>query len=223
MQMDAAFGRPNISDELVHAVRAMIVDGRLAAGARINEVHLAAELKVSRTPLREALGRLAAEGALQAVPRKGWFVAPMTEAELSQLYDLRPILDPEALRLGGIPPQATLARLDQVNRMIDAAIRPDQIMALDDLWHLTLLSACPNRVLVGLIEQLMLRTRRYELALMRERPNSERAANHHDVIIAALRHGDLDAACAELKANMSHGREPILAWLRERQANPSRV
>ncbi len=214
----AAFERPNISDELVHAVRAMIVDGRLAAGARVNEVHLASALKVSRTPLREALARLAAEGALQAVPRKGWFVAPMTEAELSQLYDLRPLLDPEALRLGGLPPDSTLARLEQINRMIEAAARPDQVMALDDLWHMALLDGCPNRVLVDMIEQLMLRTRRYELALMRERPNAERAANHHDVIIAALRRGDLEAACDALKANMSHGREPILAWLRERQA-----
>lgn len=222
MQFDpSTFDRPNMSEELAHAVRAMIVDGRLPAGARVNEVHLAAGLQVSRTPLREALSRLASEGALQAVPRKGWFVTPMTVEELEQLYDVRPILDPEALRMGGVPPSATLTRLDQLNRMIEEATRPEQVIALDDLWHLTLLGACPNRVLVGMIEQLMMRTRRYELALMRERPSVDHTTRHHDEILAALRRGDLEAACAALKANMVHGREPILAWLRERASTPS--
>src|SRR5262245_36973472 len=95
--------RPNISDVLATALRDMIVDGRLPAGERINEVHLAARLQVSRTPLREALGRLVAEGALTSVPRIGYFVCPLTLDEFEQLYPIRAILDPEALRLAGIP------------------------------------------------------------------------------------------------------------------------
>ena len=70
------------------AVRAMIVDGRLADGARINEVHLSAELGVSRTPLREALSRLVSEGALNAV-WCGWIqntkLAPNACAERMRL------------------------------------------------------------------------------------------------------------------------------------------
>ena len=211
-----AFDRPNLSEDVVRAVRAMIVDGRLTAGERINEVHLAAALKVSRTPLREALSRLVSEGAVEAVPRKGYFVKPLSVAELEQLYDVRPLLDPEALRLAGIPTEKQLVVLEDINRRIEAGTDPEQTIALDDLWHLTLLQGCPNRVLVGMIEQIMLRTRRYELALMRERTNVEKATLHHAHIVAALRRGDLDAACAELKSNMTHGREPILAWLRDR-------
>lgn len=216
-------GRPNISDDLVRAVRAMIVDGRLAAGERVNEVHLAAALRVSRTPLREALSRLTAEGALTAVPRRGSFVTPLTPEDLEQLYDLRPILDPEALRWAGIPPEGNLDELEALNQKIQAATDPEQVIALDNDWHLQLLSACPNRVLVGFIEQLMQRTRRYELALMRERPNVERATAHHEHILAALRRGDLTTACAELKANLQSGREPILAWLRERERDRPRA
>ena len=77
--------RGNISDDLVNGLRNMIVDGRLAAGERINEVHLARALGVSRTPLREALARLAREGTLSSVPRIGWFVKPLSLEELEQI------------------------------------------------------------------------------------------------------------------------------------------
>lgn len=213
-----AFDRPNISDGLVRAVRAMIVDGRLAAGARINEVHLAASLKVSRTPLREALSRLTAEDAVQAVPRRGFFVKALSVAELEQLYDMRPILDPEALRLAGLPSAKAIDGLETLNQRIARETDPEGIIEMDDLWHLALLRGCPNQVLVGMIQQMMMRTRRYELALMRDRPNVERAAGHHEAIIAALRAGDLEAACAELKTNMTHGKAPIVAWLKGRLA-----
>ncbi|MBX7248034.1 MAG: GntR family transcriptional regulator [Caulobacteraceae bacterium] len=209
--------RPNLSDSLADAVRTMIVDGRLAAGARVNEVHLAAALKVSRTPLREALSRLTAEGALQAVPRRGYFVAPLTASELEQLYDLRPLLDPEALRLAGVPGPGRLQTLDAINARLARESTPEKIVALDDVWHLELIAGCPNRVLVEMIEQIMRRTRRYELALMREAPPAEKAVDHHAAVTAALRSGDLDGACAALKANLTHGREPLLAWLRDRE------
>jgi DNA-binding GntR family transcriptional regulator len=209
--------RPNLSDSLVVALRHRVVDGRLPAGERVNEVHLAASLGVSRTPLREALGRLVAEGALSAVPRIGFFVSPLTLEEFQQVYPIRAILDPEALRVAGIPPAPRLSQLRALNRDIRAATDPDKVIELDDAWHLELLAGCPNRVLLDLIEQFMRRTRRYELALMRERPNVLVSAGNHDKILAALRSGDLAAACDALRLNLTWGVEPIEAWLRERK------
>ena len=95
--------RPNLNDELAQSVRRMILDGSLAPG-RVNEVHLAAALGVSRTPLREALMRLVSEGALTSIARRGFFVAALSVEEVEQLYPIRAILDPAALRLAGIPP-----------------------------------------------------------------------------------------------------------------------
>jgi DNA-binding GntR family transcriptional regulator len=95
--------RDNLSHTVATRLRHLIVDGQLAAGQRINEVHLSQQLGVSRTPLREALARLAQEGALRSVPRIGYFVRPLAIDEFEQLYDIRPILDPEALRLTGLP------------------------------------------------------------------------------------------------------------------------
>lgn len=216
-----AIDRPNISEALVAALREMIVDGRLPAGERLNEVHLAASIGVSRTPLREALGRLAAEDALTSSPRIGYFVRPLTIEEFQQIYPIRAILDPEALRLAGVPPPRRMARLEAQNRNILEAGDPEKVITLDDAWHLELLSDCPNRVLIGLIEQFMRRTRRYELALMRERRNVRGATDDHKKILAALRAGNLDRACEALRRNLQSGIEPVVAWLKTREEKPA--
>jgi DNA-binding GntR family transcriptional regulator len=212
----AVIDRPNMSDLLVDRLRAMIVDGRLPPGARVNEVHLAAELAVSRTPLREALNRLVAEGALTSVPRFGYFARPLTLDEFQQIYPIRALLDPEALRLAGIPPAPRLERLAALNARIRAAGEAAKVIDLDNAWHHELLAGCTNQVLIDLIEQFMRRTRRYELALMRERGQVRATARDHDHILAALRAGKLTTACAALRQNMQRGFEPIVTWLRER-------
>lgn len=214
MQSDA-IQRGNISEAAADTVRAMIVDGRLAAGDRINEVRLAQQLGVSRTPLREALSGLAAEGALSSVPRIGYFVRPLTLDEFEQIYDIRPLLDPEALRLVGVPDEKRIARLEKLNADL-ARAKGLRAIEIDDAWHIELIAGCPNRVLIEMIENMIVRTRRYELALMREQKNVDVATQDHDRIVAALRAGDLKAACDALKQNMQSGREPIVAWLKQR-------
>jgi DNA-binding GntR family transcriptional regulator len=206
----------NMSSELATLLRSKIVDGSLPAG-RINEVHLAERLGVSRTPLREALMRLASEGAVTNIPNRGFFVQPLSEEELEQLYPLRAILDPAALRLSGIPPPAQLRRLTAINRRLAGARTAADALRIDDEWHFELLAGCDNAVLLGFIEQLIWRTRRYELALMAAVANVDRAVREHDAIIAALELGNLDRACQALAANLSSGKQPILDWLRSRQ------
>jgi DNA-binding GntR family transcriptional regulator len=211
--------RENTSSSVANAVRRMIVDGELQPGERINEVHLSQQLGVSRTPLREALGRLAHEGALDTVPRIGHFVRPLTVDEIEQLYQIRPLLDPEALRLAGLPPKEKIERLRELNESITAADGDlDEVISADDDWHIELVSDCPNKILIDLIQQFMRRTRRYEVALMREKGNVSAATTNHRSIIAALKRRDLDAACKALRANLESGRAPIIAWLTSREA-----
>jgi DNA-binding GntR family transcriptional regulator len=209
--------RGNISEAAADALRAMIVDGRLAAGDRLNEVRLAQQLGVSRTPLREALSGLVAEGALIARPRLGYFVRPLSVEDFEQIYAIRPLLDPEALRLAGVPSPKRIARLEKINADLDKA-KGVRAIDLDDAWHMELIAGCPNKVLIELIQNIMVRTRRYELALMREKVNLGSATDGHDKIIAALKAGDVEAACAALKHNMESGREPVVAWLNQRAA-----
>lgn len=207
--------RGNISEAAADAVRAMIVDGRLGAGDRINEVRLAESLGVSRTPLREALSGMVAEGALIARPRLGYFVRPLSLEEFEQVYDIRPLLDPEALRLAGVPVLKRIERLERLNKQL-ASAKGEAAIAFDDEWHMELVAECPNKVLLDLIASMMQRTRRYELALMRETKHVAVAIEDHVRIVMALRDGDLARACAALKHNMQSGREPIVNWLKAR-------
>src|SRR4029078_10905510 len=95
---------------------------------------------------------------------------------------------------------------------------PERIVALDDEWHLELIAECANGVLLEMIRQIMRRTRRYALALMRERGNVERAVGQHEKIVAALERARLAKACLELKRNMQHGHAPILQLLLQGEA-----
>jgi DNA-binding GntR family transcriptional regulator len=208
--------RQNLSELIATQLRDMIVDGTLPAGERINEVHLAQSLGISRTPLREALARLGQEGALIARPRIGWFVQPLTLDEFQQIYPIRSYLDPEALRMAGVPSPARLARLERLNDRLTGARDANAAILLDDQWHLELIAACPNGVLLDLIRTFIRRTRRYEIAFMRGRRHVAGAAMDHRFILAALRRRDLDDACAALRRNLETGAEPIAAWLRER-------
>jgi len=217
MQYIGRVERHNISEDLANAIRKMIVDGVIAPGSRINEVHLARELGVSRTPLREAIAGLIREGTLTSVPRVGTFAKPLTIDEFEQVYSIRTLLDPEALRLAGIPSKPHIDRLDRLNKRLAAAHTPEDIIALDDEWHLLLVENCSNDILLDLIRDFMRRTRRYELALMREQENVSAATDQHQAIIAALHDGDLCKAVDGLRLNMQSGFQPILQWLKRRE------
>lgn len=210
-------GRANLAETVANLLRDMILDGRLPAGQRINEVRLAAQIGVSRTPLREALSRLVNESALHDIPRRGFFVRPLTAEEVRAIYPIRAILDPAALRLAGIPSQQKIVRLRKLNRKLAAATKPAEAVKFDDELHIQLIADCPNPVLLELIQQFMWRTRRYELGLMGERRNMASAVARHERIFDALEAGDLELACRELEENM-HGEGPVLAWLAERDA-----
>jgi DNA-binding GntR family transcriptional regulator len=216
MQTSPVVARTNISEEVANRIRQLVVDGEIPAGSRINEVHLARDLGISRTPLREAIARLVREDTLVAVARVGTFAKPLTLEEFEQIYPIRALLDPEALRLAGLPSKQQIAQLQRLNAQIAAAADPNMIIDLDDEWHLLLIADCPNKILLELIRDFMRRTRRYELALMRERPQVALATGTHERIIEALRRADLEAAAKILKLNLETGDQPIRSWLVER-------
>lgn len=217
MQETGNFRRQNISHDVADTIRNMIVDGLLAAGSRINEVHLARDLGVSRTPLREALAWLVREETLISVPRIGSFVKPLSVDEFEQIYPIRALLDPEALRLAGVPPKPRIDQLERLNARLAMAKDADSVTALDDEWHLLLIAGCPNGVLLDLIRDFIRRTRRYELGLMREQGNVTVATDDHQAIIDALRRDDLPAAITDLKHNLQSGLGAIRSWLTARQ------
>lgn len=214
--------RPSLATELAIALRCRIVDGDFAPGERLNEVHLAEELGVSRTPLREAIGQVAADGLLEQRPRHGYFVRELDEQEFDDLYAMRRLLDPAALQLSGVPDSQVLEDLEAINLQIEAASDDAaRVIDLDDHWHRTLLAHCPNRILLEQIEHFIRRTRRYEHAYFREHANVGVAVNEHRAIQDALARDDLQGAVAGLRQNMTSSENPIRDWLRQRRAERS--
>lgn len=212
-------GQQNISGKIRSAIDQLIFDGDLPADSRINEVHLAEKLGVSRTPLREALHALTAENIVTCVPRRGFFVSPLTEQEFCDIYAIRPIIDPAALALAPLPSEARIAKLESLDKKLINAANANAAVDLDDAWHLELLTDCPNRVLMDMVQNMIRRTRRYELAYLRDQRNIKNAVSEHTAIIDALRDGSMRSACAALRRNLTSGNEPILEWLRN--INPS--
>jgi len=209
--------RPNLSQHVANSLRDMIFDGDLEGGDRINEVHLARRLGVSRTAVREALATLVAEEALTSIPRRGCFVRALTRKEFEDIYPMRALLDPEALRLSGIPSQESFETLERISEEMRGAPDMKSRVSLDEAWHLELVSNCENDVLLGLIRRFMHRFRRYGLAFAREQKVIESANREHIEIVRALRAGDMDEACEWLKKNLTSGKDPILKWLDERK------
>lgn len=208
--------RQNLGDELTSEVRKLALRGALRPGSRINEVHLSRRLGVSRTPLREGLIRLAMAGFIDSEPRRGFFVRDLTVEEFAQLYPIRALLDPEALRIAGIPDETRCKKLARLNREIEKAADPLRAIDLDDRWHRLLVSGCENRVLLEQIEHLMIRTRRYECAYFRNARHIGVAVDEHAQILESLEQGDLRGACRALRRNMISGHESIESWLRSR-------
>ena len=210
-------GRDNLSAEIRDKVREDIVSGRMRPNQRINEVQLAKQLEVSRTPLRESLFGLVNEKLVTEIPRRGFFVAPFRVEEILELYAIRQILDPAALKLAGKPRDKTLEKLTVLNDKIAKAKRVKDIIELDDRWHLLLVEGCNNQILLNLIQEHMIRTRRYEFAYFSQSKNLTVATDEHTAILDALRAGKINMACKCLLQNMTSAEGPLIDWVRSKQ------
>lgn len=209
--------RPNLSSAVAERIRDRIAAGRMPSGQRINETELSRELDVSRTPLREALSRLASEGFVSVRPRRGFYVQSLDPEEVRDLYQVRAILDPAALEMAGLVDPGRLQRLRDINEGIRrAAGDPDALVERDDEWHLALLARCPNGIVLGLIRQFMLRTRPLEREYLSEHANVETMVREHEEIVMSLAEGDLPAAVAGLRANMTSAIPVLMEWVRGR-------
>ncbi|MFF5207968.1 GntR family transcriptional regulator [Streptosporangium sp. NPDC000396] len=193
--------------DIAEQVTARILDGRLPAEARVNEVRLAAELGVSRTPLREALVELTDRSLLVAEPRRGFRVPPLNIDEARKLYPL--VGELEALALRWSAPQDLLGLADRLERQIDdmqaTLDEGGDLAGIDDQWHALLLSACANAHLMRLIAQTKPLLKRYDVLYFGGPDRARRSIDEHRRILAAIRDGDLNEAARWLVQNWVNG------------------
>lgn len=209
-----SFSAPKtLATSLFDELKREIQSGEFLPGERINEVQLANRLDVSRTPLREALNKLAASNIVLSTPRVGFLVPPLSATEFRDLYGMRAILDCAALQASGIPEPKVLDRLDDITARMAKERSTARRIDLDDRFHLLLVERCPNQLLLTMIADLMGRTRRYELAYLAEQSAVEIATDEHMEILGALRDRDLPTAIEALRTNLTSGLEPLSRWL----------
>jgi DNA-binding GntR family transcriptional regulator len=204
-------------EPLREAVYARIVDlissGEYPPGAALTEASLSRALEVSRTPVREALLRLEAEGVLRSALARGFTVRPLVRREVEELYPILASLEALAVRAAIPVPKPTVKTLRGTLAELERCQDPVLRWKLDTRWHGTLTAASGNGHLQGMIGQLRINVSRYELAYMREVTVRDEADHQHRDVLAAVEAREPDRAAELLETHWHHGMRLVLEWL----------
>ncbi len=184
----------SVVDQVYAAIRERIVRGSLARGSRIHQEDLAEELGVSRTPVREALRRLAAEGLVEMRTNHGARVADIGLSDMHSAYEARLVIEPGAARLAGVERlPGPLARMRTALAAQRRAI-PDVRRSFDANrdFHIALVDASGNTFLTQFVQRLWV-ARIGEVIYERQSETPERMrldADEHEQILAAIEEGN---------------------------------
>ena len=218
---EALLGR-NASGTATELIRIAIVDGRLQPGARLKEKDLAEMLGISRTPVREALLLLQAEGLVEAAPNRGATVKAYTEQELADLYDLRALLEGYAARraasrIGAAQLEVLQQSLEEFD---DARLAQDRqaISAANLRFHFTIVEASGADRLAKVVRSAVEVPLVYRSFYLFSEEETELSEIMHRRIAAALAAGDAERAELLMKEHIFEGRDQLLAHLREQHA-----
>jgi DNA-binding GntR family transcriptional regulator len=207
--------RAPLREDVGREILQLIHSGDLPAGSRVRDAALAVRLGVSRTPVREALLRLSRDGALEAIPGKGFRVRPLDPSEIRDVGTILSTLEPLALRLSTDFPKERLERLAALDRRMETTRgNPAASIDLHDDWHRILLEGCPNPRLLQMIATLRQTPRRYLHAYMRQTGGVSLSTGQHARMLEALGRGDREPAVRHLEQHWRRGTEELEAWTR---------
>jgi DNA-binding GntR family transcriptional regulator len=211
-----------LSEQAYNELRTMIVRLDLAPGDVLREEDLRERLGIGRTPIREALQRLAREHFVTVIPRRGMFVAGIDVSELSMLFETRTVLEPYAARLaaarGSDRQWAEMAA--ELKATKKAKGDNEQLMAIDRRCHELMWEAADNRFLLDTLDTLYAQSDRLWHLYLSEVADMGHAVTEHAEILAALEAGDGDAAADLVEAHVRGFDEDIRAAVTERLESP---
>jgi len=201
-------------DSVASALRAALQAGRWAPGTALRQEELASEFGVSRIPIREALTRLQAEGLIVVERNRGAYVPLLTPAEVAEIFDLRVLLETDALR-HAVPRHTprSIRHLEAVQRDLDDEADPSQWLAGDTAFHAALYAPSQRRRTIEAIATLRAAVSRFYLAHLS--PSTRRDAwNHeHHALVTAVADADADRAVATLTGHLRATAATALAAL----------
>ncbi|GAA0633249.1 GntR family transcriptional regulator [Kutzneria viridogrisea] len=213
--MTGPITRPEPLREAVYSrIVALIAGGELAPGKAVTEASLAKELAVSRTPVREALLRLEADGVLRSALAKGFVVKPLLHREAAELYPILATLEGLALTTSS-PGQFDLVQLRELADQITEEQEPVHRWQADTRFHEQLVASSGNTSLIELVAKLRTNLSRYELEYMRRVGSREDADQQHREVLDAIEDGDMARAAHSLVRHWQVGMGTVLAWLKD--------
>jgi DNA-binding GntR family transcriptional regulator len=179
--VETAVQASSLADRAYLAIRGLIVSLELGPGALIDERQLVETLGIGRTPVREALRRLAQEQLVEVFPRRGMFVTGVDVRDLARISEVRAALEPEAARLAA--ERATDAERDELASLGDQIKARADLMGLDERIHRTIYSAAHNHLLEKTLgEYYVLALRIWMIALDRADDLEDAVEAHRDLI-----------------------------------------
>ena len=200
--------------EIEETLRNAILDGRLPCGTAIRQEALAKLFGVSRMPVREALRQLEAQGLLQVVQYKGAVVAPLIEDNSLETYELRQLLEAQALRLS--VPLLSKEDFEEAEGYIEALeIEKDfgKIGTLNRQFHQALYCKAPNKKLLALIEAGLIEEERFLRFNLEQMNLGKLCQDDHRALLRYARARDVEACIAELELHLQRGVKAITYYL----------
>lgn len=190
--------------------------GALPPGARLREVELAARLGLSRTPVREAIRRLEADGLVEHLPRQGASLRRLSYAEVMELYEMRAVLEGTAARLAArAASDLELRELSEINAEMIASSDPADISRLNRQFHAALINSAKNRYLKRAIGAMARTLLILGPSTLYDPARSKSAAEEHEVLLQALYARDGVAAETQMRAHIEAAHRIRLRQLRD--------
>jgi DNA-binding GntR family transcriptional regulator len=202
--------RPNLTTLAHKSIKDYILEGRLDEDTRLTEELLSEQLGISKSPIREALNRLEAEGLIRIEARRGAYLRSLSIKEVADLYDLREALETHAVRTGQFSDellkelQSSVKRQRQYLKLNEKSKYIDEDMS----FHAALARATGNATLCGVLENLrnqiwLLRRKTYDLS-------SSTASDYHETIVNALEAKDSERAERAMSEHISDVRKKLV-------------
>jgi DNA-binding GntR family transcriptional regulator len=191
---------PSLAEQAYVAIRDLIVTLKLAPGALIDERRLVGSLGIGRTPVREALRRLAQENLVEVFPRRGMFVTGVDVRDLAHISEVREALEPEAARLAA--ERATDADRDGLRALLAEIGGGDDLMKLDERVHRGVYRATHNDYLEATLGRYYVLALRIWMLSLDRAHELEAAVEEHRDLLAAIVEGDGERAAGVMRAHV---------------------
>lgn len=226
-----AIRRRSLHEEVTERIRDMIVEGELPAGTRISEKELCAAFDISRTPLRESLKVLAAEGLLELLPNRGAVVSRLSVEEVGNVLEVMAALEVTAAeRACRMITDAQLAALEHLHDRMVGHFRRDELMdyfKTNQQIHEAIIVAAGNPILLKTYLGLSGRIRRIRYIGHVRAARWQQAVAEHEAILDALKQRDAERLTGLMRDHLTAGwevvRELIRDELSEEAGTPARA